>query len=48
MADARDYRREEDITRPVAIDDLSDTVQRAYGGLAASIYLLDPHGRVAY
>lgn len=48
MADACDYRREEDIPWPVAVDDLSGTVQRAYGGLAASIYLLDPHGRVAY
>jgi thiol-disulfide isomerase/thioredoxin len=48
MADARDYQREEGITWPVAVDDVTGTVQRAYGSLAASIYLLDPRGRVAY
>jgi hypothetical protein len=48
IADARDYQREEAITWTVAVDDLTGTVQRAYGGLAASIYLLDSRGRVAF
>jgi hypothetical protein len=48
MADARDYQREEAITWTVAVDDLTGTVQRAYGGLAASIYLLDSRGRVTH
>jgi AhpC/TSA family len=48
MADARDYQREEAIPWAIAVDDLAGTVQRAYGSLAASIYLLDSRGRVAY
>ena len=30
------------------VDDLEGTVQRAYGGLSASVYLLDGDGRVAF
>lgn len=48
MSDARAYQGEEAIVWPVAVDDLTGTVQRAYGGLAASIYLLDSRGRVSY
>ncbi|MGD9703912.1 MAG: TlpA family protein disulfide reductase [Acidimicrobiia bacterium] len=48
LADAREYQREEAIPWLVAVDDLTGTVQRAYGSLAASIYLLDSSGRVAF
>ena len=46
--DARDYRDEEAIPWPVLVDDLSCTVQRVYGGLAAAAYLIDSRGRVAF
>lgn len=48
LADARAYQREEAVAWTVAVDDLPCTVQRAYGGLAASLYLLDTGGRVFY
>jgi thiol-disulfide isomerase/thioredoxin len=48
LADAQAYQQEEAISWPVAVDDVDGTVQRAYGGLAAAIYLLDAHGRVAF
>lgn len=48
LADARAYQQEESIEWPVAVDDLDGSVQRAYGGLAASAYLLDGDGRVAH
>jgi hypothetical protein len=32
----------------VLIDDLGGSVQRAYGGLSASVYLIDADGRVAF
>ena len=35
-------------TWPVLIDDLAGTVQRAYGGLAAAVYLIDSRGTVAF
>lgn len=48
MADAGRYQRDEAISWPVAVDDLAGTIQHAYGGMSASIYLLDAHGRVAF
>ena len=33
---------------PVLIDDLAGTVQQAYGGLAAAVYLIDSEGTVAF
>ncbi len=48
LDDARLYQQEERISWPVAVDDLSGTVQRAYGGLAASVYLIDAEGRVVF
>jgi hypothetical protein len=48
LEDARSYKREERIPWPVLIDDLSSTVQHAYGGLAAAVYLIDKHGNVAF
>lgn len=48
LNEGRLYQQEEDIGWPVAVDDLEGTVQRAYGGLAASIYLLDAHGKVSF
>jgi hypothetical protein len=48
LQDARDYAREENVPWPVLVDDLSCSVQRAYGGLAAAAYLIDSHGTVAF
>jgi AhpC/TSA family protein len=48
VADAREYVREERVPWPVLVDDLAGTVQRAYGGLAAAVYLIDRFGRVAF
>ncbi len=48
LDEARLYQHEERISWPVAVDNLSGTVQRAYGGLAASVYLIDAEGRVAF
>ena len=48
LQDARQYAAEEGITWPVLVDDLDATVQQAYGGLAAAIYLIDANGRVAF
>ena len=48
LDDARRYQQEENIAWPVAVDDLGGTVQRAYGGLSASVYLIDAEGRVAF
>ena len=48
LHDARCYQREEQIPWPVLIDDLACTVQRAYGGLAAGVYLIDSHGNIAF
>ena len=42
------YVQEERIAWPVLIDDLAGTVQRAYGGLAAAVYLIDSRGSVAF
>ena len=46
--DARAYGGEERIPWPVLVDDLAGTVQRAYGGLAAAVYLIDGRGSVAF
>ncbi len=46
--DARLLRHEERLPWPVLIDDLAGTVQRAYGGLAAAVYLIDSRGTVAF
>lgn len=46
--DACAYTREERIPWLVLIDDLAGTVQRAYGGLATAVYLIDGRGRVAF
>ena len=48
LADGRDYKFEEGVPWPVLIDDLAGTVQRAYGGLAAAVYLIDSRGSVAF
>ena len=48
LEEARGYEDEEDISWPVLIDDLAGTVQRAYGGLAAAVYLIDKRGTVAF
>ena len=48
LDDACAYGREERIPWPVLIDDLGGTVQRAYGGLAAAVYLIDGRGGVAF
>ena len=48
LDDARRYQQEEAIAWPVAVDDLDGTVQRTYGGLSASVYLIDAEGRVAF
>lgn len=42
------YTREERIPWPVVSDDLAGSVQRAYGGMAAAIYLIDSRGIVAF
>jgi hypothetical protein len=46
--DAHRYEKAESIGWRVLVDDLEGTVQRAYGGMAASIYLIDASGRVAF
>lgn len=48
LHDARSYQREEQIPWPILVDDLGCTVQRAYGGLAAAVYLIDAGGAVAF
>ena len=48
MADAQGYQAEESIAWPVVVDDLDGSIQRAYGGTAASAYLIDSEGRVAF
>jgi hypothetical protein len=48
LDDARRYQEEEGIAWPVVVDDLGGTVQRAYGGLSASVYLIDAGGHVAF
>jgi hypothetical protein len=48
LDEARLYQQEEAVDWPVVIDDLEGTVQRAYGGLAAAVYLIDSAGRVAF
>ena len=48
LDDARQYAEEEGVAWPVLVDDLDATVQRAYGGLAAAVYLIDADGRVAF
>lgn len=48
LEDTRGYEREEGIPWPVLCDDLLGTVQRAYGGLAAAVYLIDSRGIVAF
>ena len=45
LEDARAYKREEHIPWSVLIDDLAGSVQRAYGGLAAAVYLIDSRGQ---
>ena len=48
LDDARALKREEHLPWPVLIDDLAGTVQRAYGGLAAAVYLIDSRGTIAF
>ena len=48
LDDACRYQQEEAIPWLVAVDDLDGTVQRAYGGLSASVYLIDAEGRIAF
>jgi AhpC/TSA family len=48
LEDARAYKREEQVPWPVLIDDLAGTVQRAYGGLAAAVYLIDSLGTLVF
>jgi len=46
--DARAFEHEEHPPWPVLIDDLAGTVQLAYGGLAAAVYLLDSFGTIVF
>jgi hypothetical protein len=48
LRDARAYVAEEGVPWPVLTDDLVGTVQRAYGGLAAAVYLIDSRGIVVF
>jgi hypothetical protein len=48
VTEACAYEREERIPWPVLVDGLDGTVQRAYGGLAAAVYLIDSRGYVAF
>jgi hypothetical protein len=48
LEDARLYEQEEGISWPVVVDDIDGTAQRAYGGLSASVYLIDAEGRVSF
>ncbi len=48
LDDARALKREERLPWPLLIDDLAGTVQRAYGGLAAAVYLIDSRGAIAF
>src|SRR5512144_1226455 len=48
LEDGRADKREEQVPWPVVVDDLAGTVQRAYGGLAAAVYLINSHGVVAF
>jgi len=48
LDDARSYEHEESIRWTVLVDDLDGTVQAAYGGLAAAVYLIDGRGIVAF
>lgn len=48
LADARRYREAERLPWRVLADELDGRVHLAYGGLAASMYLIDAEGRVAF
>jgi len=48
LDDARLLEDEEHLAGPVLIDDLAGTVQRAYGGLAAAVYLIDSRGAIVF
>jgi AhpC/TSA family len=48
LEDARAYEREEHLHWPILVDDLAGTVQRAYGGLAAAVYLIDRLGMIRF
>jgi hypothetical protein len=48
LEDARAYKREEHLLWPVLVDDLAGTVQRAYGGLASAVYLIDSRGILVF
>jgi hypothetical protein len=48
LDEARCYQKEESIPWLVLVDDLDGTVQRAYHGMCAPIYLIDREGRVAF
>jgi thiol-disulfide isomerase/thioredoxin len=47
-SDARRYREEEGVSWLVLVDEIEGTVQRAFGGMSAALYLLDVDGRVAF
>lgn len=46
--EAHAFENEERLPWPLLIDDLACSVQRAYGGLAAAVYLIDGRGMVAF
>ena len=48
LEDALALEDEERLSWPVLIDDLAGKVQRAYGGLAAAVYLIDSGGVIAF
>ena len=48
LADARAYQHEESIAWPVVVDDLDGSTQTAFGGTAASVYLIDSEGEVSF
>ena len=33
---------------PVVVDDITDPVGNAYSGMPGRMYVIDPHGKVAY
>lgn len=45
---ARHCCKKLEITMPMAVDDMDDTVGHLYSGMPDRLYLIDPAGKVAY
>ncbi len=45
---AREWREEDGVRWPVAVDELEGTTHQAYGGLPNALYLIDSTGHVAF